>query len=336
MASAVFIDVVTEDNAATRNNKRPAMRPGPGACESADEFLDRPAAWVYRPVALLLKPRWTMNTSQLLHRLAVCSWSLQPRDPRDLADQLGAIGIARVQLALDPIRENPLVWGNCFDVLRREGVEVVSGMMGSVGEDYSTIESIRRTGGIVPDATWEQNLRNFTANAAILRENGVKAALFHAGFLPHEKSDPSHARMLDRLATIADLFAERGLSIILETGQEPADALLSFLTALNRPNVGANFDPANMILYGNGDPIEAMRTLGGHIRNVHIKDAVATKVLGTWGEEVVVGTGQVDWRAFFEVLGQIDFPGDLCIEREAGTQRAKDIRAARDHVTSLA
>jgi sugar phosphate isomerase/epimerase len=277
-----------------------------------------------------------MSTSNLLHRLAVCSWSLQPRDPHNLADQLAAIGISRVQLAIDPIRENPSAWSNCFDVLRQRGIEVVSGMMTSVGEDYTTIESIRRTGGIVPDHTWDQNLRNFTANAAILKENGVMAALFHAGFLPHEKTDPDHARMLGRLATVADLFAARGLSVILETGQESAEALLAFLTALNRPNVGANFDPANMILYGNGDPIHAMRTLGNQIRNVHIKDANASKVPGTWGEEVVVGTGQVNWRAFFDVLTRLDFPGDLCIEREAGTQRAHDIRAAHDYLNLLA
>jgi sugar phosphate isomerase/epimerase len=97
-----------------------------------------------------------------------------------------------------------------------------------------------------------------------------------------------------------------------------------------------NFDPANMILYDKGDPIQALRTLGPWLKQCHIKDAVKTKVPGTWGEEVTVGTGQVDWRAFFRVLQERHFSGDLAIEREAGHQRVADIRTARQYVESIA
>jgi len=99
--------------------------------------------------------------------------------------------------------------------------------------------------------------------------------------------------------------------------------------------VGVNFDPANMILYDKGDPIEALRTLGPWIRQVHIKDATRTKIPGTWGEEVVAGTGEVDWPAFFAALDQVGFKGDFCIEREAGNQRVADIRAARELIENL-
>jgi len=84
-----------------------------------------------------------------------------------------------------------------------------------------------------------------------------------------------------------------------------------------------------MILYDKGNPIDALRVLGPCIRQVHIKDAVRTKVPGTWGEEVAVGTGEVDWRAFFATLAELKFKGDFVIEREAGAQRAADIRAAK-------
>jgi L-ribulose-5-phosphate 3-epimerase len=99
--------------------------------------------------------------------------------------------------------------------------------------------------------------------------------------------------------------------------------------------VGVNFDPANMILYNNGDPIEALRIVGRHVRGVHVKDATLTRVPGTWGEEVVVGTGQVDWPAFFTALAEARFPGWLCFEREAGNQRVADIRAGRLFVEKL-
>ena len=96
-----------------------------------------------------------------------------------------------------------------------------------------------------------------------------------------------------------------------------------------------NFDPANMILYDKGDPLEALRALGPWIRQCHIKDARRTRVSGTWGEEVTVGTGEVDWTAFLATLDELGFHGDLCIEREAGNQRLADIRAARVHLESL-
>src|SRR5438270_668152 len=98
----------------------------------------------------------------------------------------------------------------------------------------------------------------------------------------------------------------------------------------HRPNLGVTFDPANMILYDKGDPVEALRTLGPWIRQVHIKDARRTKVPGTWGQEVPVGAGEVDWPACFAALDKLKFAGDLVIEREAGSQRVPDIRQARE------
>lgn len=276
-----------------------------------------------------------MKNNSLAARLAVCSWSLQAANPRDLVTKLQATGVRRVQLALDPLRESPDVWGEATALFQRNGITIVSGMFGCVGEDYTTLESIQATGGIAPDPTWEQNWKNIQATAALAQKLGLKLVTFHAGFLPHEDKDPRSAKLRQRLIEIADVFAARNIMLALETGQETAAVLLDFLQKLTRPNVGVNFDPANMILYDKGNPIEALRALGPFIRQVHIKDARRTKVPGTWGEEVVAGTGEVDWRAFFTVLDQIGFKGDFCIEREAGNQRGADIRTASELIEAL-
>ena len=269
---------------------------------------------------------------QWTKRLAVCSWSLQPESPADLLAKLSAIGIDRVQLALDPLREKPAIWGSTTAQFASAGVKIVSGMFGCAGEDYSTLESIRATGGIAPDATWETNWRNIQAGADIARQLGIKFITFHAGFLPHEKSDPAYTKLEQRLRKVAGACQERGLHLCLETGQETAAALRQFLETLALPNVGVNFDPANMILYGKGDPIAALKTLSRWVRNVHIKDASSTKVPGTWGSEVPAGTGEVNWPAFFATLEEIGFKGDWAIEREAGNQRVEDIKTAREMV----
>jgi len=273
-----------------------------------------------------------MKKQPLIDRVAVCSWSLQPASPQDLIQKLLATGIRRVQLALDPLRESPEVWGRTLAQFRKHDITIVSGMFGCRGEDYSTLESIHLTGGIAPDPTWEQNWESIRATAALALELKLKLVTFHAGFLPNDPKDPNFAKMLKRLAEAADAFGTANIALGLETGQETAPVLVKLLEMLKRSNVGVNFDPANMILYDKGDPIAALRLLGPWIRQIHIKDARRTKKPGTWGQEVAVGAGEVDWRRFFATLRELNFAGDFVIEREAGDQRVADIRTANEVV----
>lgn len=270
-----------------------------------------------------------------LERIGVCSWSLRPATPADLVAELKAAGISRVQLALDPLRETRSLIKETETLFRKNGIHIVSGMFGTIGEDYSTLETIRATGGIAPDGTWSENLAHIHASALIANELGISLVTFHAGFLPEDPAAPDFAKMLGRVAKVAEIFGARNISVALETGQETAPGLAAFLTKLNCRNLGVNFDPANIILYDKGDPIEALRTLGPWLRQVHIKDAKRTTIPGTWGDEVVAGEGDVDWPRFFSVLRETQFAGDLVIEREAGEQRLKDICAARDLLLQL-
>jgi sugar phosphate isomerase/epimerase len=271
-----------------------------------------------------------MKAQELTKRLAVCSWSLQPNDVQDLIAKSQSTGILQVQLALDPLRQFPAKWENTMKLFAAAGITIVSGMFGCEGEDYSTLDSIRVTGGIAPDSTWERNWKNIQVTAALAQSLGLQMVTFHAGFLPHQASDKDFPKMLNRLAEIADIFQRAKITVCLETGQESATDLAAFLQKLNRPNVGVNFDPANMILYAKGDPIQALQVLGGWLRQVHLKDATHTKVPGTWGEEVPAGSGEVKWPAFFSTLNKLNFTGPIVIEREAGTQRVKDIRRAKE------
>jgi L-ribulose-5-phosphate 3-epimerase len=274
----------------------------------------------------------TRNKSDAAGRLAVCSWSLRPANPRELIERLSATGIPRVQLALDPLRKSPGIWDETGALLRREKIQIVSGMFGCLGENYSTLENIRVTGGIAPDATWEKNLENIREIAGIAASLSLRLVTFHAGFLPQKKTDSAFAKMSARLGAIADIFAAHQIALGLETGQETAAALAAFLKELNRPDVGVNFDPANMILYDKGNPVEGLRILSPWLRQVHIKDAVRTKIPGTWGTEAAAGSGEVDWTVFFDALREVNFTGDLVIEREAGDRRVPDILAAREMV----
>ena len=275
------------------------------------------------------------GTTPFRDRLAVCSWSLQPNSPEELIAKLKQIGIPRVQLALDPIRRKPNVWGNVGEQLHAAGFSIVSGMIGFVGEDYTSMETIHATGGVAPDETWEENWENVPKAAEIAAGLSIKLVTFHAGFLPPDQKDPAYAKMHHRLDLIADVFGAKNIAVGFETGQETATVLLEFLKKLGRKNVGVNFDPANMILYNSGDPIEALRDLGGWLKQIHIKDGRRTKIPGTWGEEVTAGTGEVPWNKFFPTLRELNFTGYCCIEREAGGTRVEDIGTARHLVERL-
>jgi sugar phosphate isomerase/epimerase len=278
-----------------------------------------------------------------MEQVAVCSWSLQPTDPRDLAEKVRRCGIGAVQLALDPLCSGGWNEGETVGALRDAGVEIVSGMMGTIGEDYSTLETIRATGGVRLDANWDANREAARAVAGLAQRMGLALVTFHAGFLPHDageggkRGDPVRAIMLDRLCAIGEIFAAHAVGLALETGQEDAATLVTVLDELAERgcHVGVNFDPANMILYGMGDPVAALAMLAPRVRQIHVKDAKPCTVAGTWGEEVVVGTGSVAWREFFAMVQERCPVARLVIEREAGTQRVLDVIAARRLIEAI-
>ena len=260
--------------------------------------------------------------------LGVCSWSLRPTDPRALAERAALVGVSAIQLALDPLRTGAWKLGRTLSELDRAGLEVRSGMMACEGEDYSTLASIRATGGLRPDATWRENLRAARKNARLARQLELPLVTLHAGFVPERAGDAERLRLVARLREIVDTFADEGVAVGLETGQETAATLLAVLAEVDRPGLGVNFDPANMVLYGMGDPVDALNRLAPHVRQVHVKDARPSTRPGEWGEEVPVGDGSVHWHSFFDALRRHRLDVDLMIEREAGEERVADAVAA--------
>ena len=268
-------------------------------------------------------------------QLGVCSWSLKPASAEDLIVKLRQLGLSKLQLSLNPVSEGDPAWIAIGRLCKDAGVSIVSGMFHPLKQDYSTPASIRKTGGFVPDETWDGNWKIVEETAATAKKLGLRDVSTHVGFIPEDRKDPTYDKLLDRLARIADRFAKDGLVLLFETGQESADTLLAFLKALDRKNVGANFDPANMILYDMGEPVASLRKLMPWVRQCHLKDARKTTEPGKWGPEVPIGQGQVNWRGFFDVLNEHKYDGALVIERESGTSRMDDVRTGADYVRGL-
>lgn len=260
--------------------------------------------------------------------LGVCSWSLRPTSPGDLVSKIRECGVTAVQLALDPVRTGQWDEIETVSLLDGAGIEIVSGMMATAGEDYSTLDSIRQTGGVRPDHTWPENLAAARGNAELAARMGVNLVTFHAGFIPHDHHDAEWKKLIARLQDLVDVYNGCGVRVGFETGQETAATLLDALDALDRPAAGINFDPANMILYSMGDPVEVLSELAPRVVQIHVKDATFTQTPGSWGSEVPAGTGAVDWPAFFGIVRKHLTDCDLVVEREAGEDRVKDVRTA--------
>ena len=273
------------------------------------------------------------KTYMTADRLGVCSWSF--RLPMDaVAAEMKKLGLKRIHLALQPFLEGGSRHGAGEDAASLEKVKariasgewVLSGtMIGFPQEDYSTLETIRKTGGVVPDDVWESNKNIVRAGAKLSAELKSPHLALHAGFL--DESDPvALKKYTERVKFIVDTCGEAGVSVAFETGQETAADLAKFMPTV--PGAGVNFDPANMILYAKGNPVEAVRALAPWIRHVHLKDAVLTKKPGTWGTEVPWGDGEVDAPRFLAELKAAGYKGNFAIEREGGNDRTGDIALA--------
>ena len=266
-------------------------------------------------------------------RLGVCSWSF--RLPMDaVADEMKKMGLRNINLALQPFLEGDERHGKAEGAGARARVErrladgewrISSTMISFNHEDYTTLDTIRKTGGIVPDAHWEADRALVARAARLTGEWKVPYMLMHAGFLD-ESDKTAFDKYLYRVKTLRDICAKEGVQLILETGQETADDLVKFLGLVD--GVGVNFDPANMILYNKGVPVDAVRKIAPWIRHMHIKDAKYTKVPGTWGEEVPWGEGEVNAPKLLDTLREVGYAGMFAIEREGGDNRVADIALA--------
>lgn len=268
-------------------------------------------------------------------RIGVCSWSLLPPDARTLAERARATGVSAVQLALDPIRHGVMGVEDVRRSLKDAGLVLVSGMMAMEGEDYSSLGAIRETGGVAPDSTWAANRAAAKELSRIAEELGIGLVSFHAGFLPEELGHPRWDVVIGRLRELAGVFGERGAQVALETGQESQVTLSRALDALSRERVAVNFDPGNLILYGSGDPVAALRVLAPRVIQAHIKDALPAREEGSWGTEVPVGEGAVDWAALLSALRGCPQVTTLVIERESGPDRLGDISRAREFLETV-
>ena len=196
-------------------------------------------------------------------------------------------------------------------------IKITCVFAGFEGESYADIPTVKRTVGLMPRETRAARTKELEEIAEFARQLGVNVVGIHLGFVPHDKNDGDYRELLDITRNVCDHCNRNGQALHLETGQEPVDVLIQFLDDVKRDNLFVNFDPANMILYGAGEPIPSLEALGARVRSIHCKDATWSDQPGeTWGRETPLGEGDVDFEAFLKTLKKVGYTGPLTIERE--------------------
>ena len=246
------------------------------------------------------------------------------------------LGIPTLQLhAPHRSTRTPAAAEKFVERLDQLNVELTAVFGGFEGESYADIPTVSRTVGLVPPETRAERLREMFEISDFARLLGCDVIALHLGFVPHDRSLPLYEEVLQVTRQLCEHASQNDQALHLETGQETGDALLAFIADSQCDNLFVNFDPANMILYGTGDPIETLKEIGKYVRSVHCKDALWSDQPGvTWGREVPLGEGQVDMQRYLQTLKQIGYLGPLTIEREI-PQEPERQKQEIDHAASL-
>jgi sugar phosphate isomerase/epimerase len=256
-------------------------------------------------------------------------------EPLEALQDVKELGIPTVQLGYPARLDTPEGIEKIKSAVEETGIEITTIFCGFEGESYADIPTVQRTVGLVPESTRAERVAKIEEISIFAQKLGVDRVAAHIGFVPEDHDNPLYPMMVETVQGICDRLSTRGQVFALETGQETAAGLRHFIDDLKRDNIRVNFDPANMILYGNDDPIPALDLLIEWIDGVHCKDGnwptEEQKANSQLGEETPLGEGAVNIPEWIKKLLSLGFTGPLTIEREiSGEEQKRDILKGKD------
>lgn len=261
---------------------------------------------------------------------------------REKFSELKAMGLCSCQLVC---WERSVLNSDCFaetiiNAQNEYGVDVTAFWCGWEGRCVWDFYDGQITLGLVPPDMRADRLAMLKEGSDFAKKIGVYYMATHVGFMPENPYDPNYAEVIETCVEIAGYCKANGQKFLFETGQETPltlkRAIQDIEKTLGENTVGINLDPANLILYGKGNPVDALDVFGEHVCGIHGKDAVYSSNGYTLGEEVVLGTGKVNYPKFINKLKDIGYNGDITIEREiSGEEQKRDILLAKELLVTL-
>lgn len=190
--------------------------------------------------------------------------------------------------------------------------------------------------GLVPSEYRYERTKELMEGSDFAKKLGVENMATHAGFLPETPLCDQYSSVIISLRTVAKKCKENGQYFLFETGQETPVTILRAIEDIGTENVGVNLDPANLIMYGKANPVDALDVFGKYVRDVHAKDGCYPTDGRNLGVETKIGEGRVDFKELIKKLKELGYDGTLTIEREiSGEQQIKDIMESKVYLEGL-
>lgn len=223
------------------------------------------------------------------------------------------------------------------DLLKKYGITPSAFWCGWEGPVVWNFYEGQKTLGLVPEEYREMRIGNLCDGADFAKKLGITDVVTHMGFIPENPYDPNFEPFCDAVRKVALHLKENGQYLLFETGQETPVAMLRCFEQVGTDNLGINLDTANVILYGKANPVDALDVFGKYVRNIHAKDGLYPVNGHDLGQEVRLGDGKVDFRAFFTKLKELGYDSYVTIEREIeeGDEQSQDIIFAKNYLENI-
>lgn len=250
------------------------------------------------------KNRIALAAEMGIHSCQLCSWDLS-KHTEEMAEEI-------------------------LGLLKKYDMEVSTFWAGWSGPQAWNFTEGPLTLGLLPTPYRHRRVQELKAGADFAHRLGIKQVATHAGFIPENPHDPQYAEMMDALRDLAGHLKKNGQYLLFETGQETPVTLLRAIGDIGTGNLGVNLDTANLILYGKGNPVDALEVFGQYVMDLHIKDGLFPTDGWKLGDEVAVGEGKADFPRIIAKLKELGYDGALTIEREiSGEKQIEDIIKAK-------
>ncbi len=216
------------------------------------------------------------------------------------------------------------------------GIRITAFWCGWGGPSVWNFHEGPATLGLVPAAYRQERIRTLKKGSDFARSIHVNQMITHIGFIPENPASEEYGQVVSAIREVAEYCRENGQYFLFETGQETPITLRRTIEDVGTGNLGINLDPANLIMYGKGNPVDALEVFGEYVRDVHGKDGEYPTNGRELGVEKPIGEGRVNYPALIAGLKRLGYDGPITIEREiSGEEQQKDILQARAYLLSL-
>jgi L-ribulose-5-phosphate 3-epimerase len=259
-------------------------------------------------------------------------------DPQAAIGRVKDLGMSTCFLSLDAYigKFNQSLANQMQDALHKFGITPTTAEVVGPGKLVWDFKSGPDTIGVVPRATRIQRMDALKQTSDFAKLLNIPNIQTHCGFIPENPGDPLYAEVVLAIRQLAEHCAGNHQSFLMETGQETPTTIMRTIKDVDRPNLGVGLDTANLILYGKANPVDAVNILGPHVRSVHAKDGKWPTDPDLLGEEVLIGTGIVDFKQVFTKLKKLGYTGAISIEREtSGPKQIEDVKQEKAYLEHI-